>query len=210
MVSLTLHLSCIQKLDAPLLVLFRLQEWAVILHRLTHSLRTQHGAGSSGNAGYFFLPQRHHLCGLQGSPLAHMGIILSTLSTACGIQSSSQQFGQALLSQPSLLRPLHTMITVCLETPTAAEAASSVDIALYEALADALAPSSQQEDQAQAAGPTAVRPSGMGSNTIAQSVHQQMAQLVLGTFIPRYLERWISHFCTPSHCHANIVHAKFR
>lgn len=81
------------------------------------------------------------------------------------------------------------MIASCLETPTAAETASSVDVALYEALADALVPSSQQEDQAQAAGATAVRLSGMGFNANAQSVHQQMAQLVLGTFIPRYLER---------------------
>lgn len=126
---------------------------------------------------------------LQGSPLGHMAAILSTLSMACGTQQSPQQFNQALLSQPALLRPLHTIITTFLETPTAAETASSVDIALYEALADALAPNSQQEEQFPGAGSTAMESNALSSAGRAQVLQQQMAQMVLGTFVPRYLER---------------------
>ena len=139
---------------------------------------------------------------LQGSPLGHMGAVLSTLSMACGTQQSSQHFNQALLSQPALLRPLHTIITACLETPTAAETATSVDVALYEALADALAPNSQQEEQLQGSGSTATESNAVNSAARAQVLQQQMAQMILGAFVPRYLERCVL-CCT---CSPHMLH----
>lgn len=123
---------------------------------------------------------------LQGSPVAHIGIVLATISRACGNQSTPQQFSQALFSQPALLRPLHTVITTCLEVPTAAETASSVDVALYEALADALAPSTQD---------TNCEAAGSGAVDTAAGLHilqQHMSLTVLGTFVPRYLERSVA------------------
>lgn len=120
---------------------------------------------------------------MQGSPLKHMGVVFS-LAQAYSSQPGSQPSSQALLSQPNLLRPLHTIISTCLELATAAETASAIDTALYEALADALAPSS----------PGLCQPQGPASTALAQhagapELQQQPLQMVLATFIPRYLER---------------------
>ena len=113
-----------------------------------------------------------------------MGTVFS-LAQAYSSQQASQSFSQALLSQPNLLRPLHTILSTCLELATAAETASSVDTALYEALADALVPNSPDAPQPLGS----VGAVGLAHPAGAHELQRQPLQMVLATFIPRYLER---------------------
>lgn len=111
-------------------------------------------------------------------------------------QSGQQPPSQALISQPPLLRPLHTLITACLEIPTAASAANPVDVALYEALADALAPAGGRipaEEKSHGAADAevfcrAVAIPSSGGDGVMQT---QLLHLVLGTYIRRYLCRQV-------------------
>ena len=134
------------------------------------------------------------LLGMQASPLGHMATVFEHIMKACSSQAGQQPPSQALAAQPHLLRPLHTLITACIETPTAALAANPVDVALYEALADALAPASGRtpEEEQRRSGVVNMQnqavgiPYHAGSNELLQ---QQLLHLVLGTYIRRYLNR---------------------
>ena len=114
---------------------------------------------------------------------------------ACSSQAGQQPPSQALAAQPHLLRPLHTLITTCLETPIAALTANPVDVALHEALANALAPANgttPAEDQQQRRGDAHVqdRPVGVLSHAgKSELLQQQILHFVLGTYVRRYLSR---------------------
>ncbi|DBB03686.1 TPA: hypothetical protein ACH3X3_011009 [Trebouxia sp. C0006] len=130
---------------------------------------------------------------LQGSPLAHMRTVFLSIIKACTSQVGQQPPIQTLASQPPLMRPLHTLITACLEIPTAALSATSLDVALYETLADALAPAcgrTPAEGEQQRAGDASIpiRPVAVPSRD-GEQLQQQLLHLVLGTYVRRYLCR---------------------
>lgn len=114
---------------------------------------------------------------------------------ACSSQSGQQSPSQALAAQPHLLRPLHTLIIACLETPTAALTANPVDVALYEALASALDPANgttlaEEQQQRSADGYVQDRPIGVLSHARKnEHLQQQLLHFVLGTYVRRYLSR---------------------
>ena len=94
------------------------------------------------------------------------------------------------------MRPLHTLITACLETPTAALSTTSLDVALYETLADALAPacgrtSAEGEQQRAGDGSVPIRPVAVPSRD-GEQLQRQLLHLVLGTYVRRYLCRQAS------------------
>ena len=132
---------------------------------------------------------------LQASPLGHMATIFEHIMKACSNPACQQPPSQTLAAQSHLLRPLHTLITACIETPTAAVDPNPVDIALYEALADALAPAisrtleeEQRRDESFNMQNQAVGiPTPAGSSELLQ---RQLLHLVLGTYLRRYLNRW--------------------
>lgn len=123
-----------------------------------------------------------------------MATIFVHIIKACSFQAGQQPPSQTLAAQPNLLRPLHSLITTCLETPTAALAANPVDVALYEALADALAPASGRtpEEEQQRDGVVNMQNQAVGILNHAGSrevLQQQLLHLVLGTYVRRYLCR---------------------
>lgn len=134
---------------------------------------------------------------MQASPLGHMATIFDHIMKACSSPASQQAPSQTLAAQPHLLRPLHTLITACLETPTAEVDANPVDVALYEALADALAPASgrTEEEEQRRAGSANMQTQAVsvlnyaGSNEVQR---RQLLHLVLGTYIRRYLNRLLA------------------
>ena len=133
---------------------------------------------------------------MQGSPLAHMRNVFLNIIKACNSQVGHQSPSQVLASRPPLLRPLHTLITACLEIPTAALSATSLDVALYETLADALAPacgrtSAEEEQQRAGDGSVPIRPIAVPGRD-GEQLQQQLLQLVLGTYVRRYLCRQAS------------------
>ncbi|DBA80626.1 TPA: hypothetical protein ACH3X1_007876 [Trebouxia sp. C0004] len=130
---------------------------------------------------------------LQGSPLAHMRTVFLSIIKTCTNQVGQQLPSQTLASQPPWLRPLHTLITACLEIPTAALSATSVDVALYETLADALAPaggrtSAEGEQQRAGDGSGPIWPVAVPSRD-GEQLQWQLLHLVLGTYVRRYLCR---------------------
>ena len=129
---------------------------------------------------------------MQASPLGHMATIFEHIMKACSNPAGQQPPSQTLAAQPHLLRPMHTLITACVETPTAAVDPNPVDIAIYEALADALAPASgrapEEEQQRDGLNQAAGVPNRAGSTELLQ---QQLLHLVLGTYLRRYLNRWL-------------------
>lgn len=134
---------------------------------------------------------------MQASPLGHMAIIFEHIMKACSNPACQQPPSQTLAAQPHLLRPLHTLITGCIETPTAAVDPNPVDIALYEALADALAPASGRtpEEEQQRDGLVNMQNQAVSVLTHAGSSElrqRQLLHLVLGTYIRRYLNRWLA------------------
>ena len=133
---------------------------------------------------------------MQGSPLAHMRTVFLSIIKACTSQLGQQPPSQTLASQPPLMRPLHTLITACLEIPTAALSATSLDVALYETLADALAPAcgrtpAEGEQQRAGDGSIPIRPVAVPSRD-GEQLQQQLLHLVLGTYVRRYLCRQVS------------------
>lgn len=131
---------------------------------------------------------------MQASALGHMATVFQHIMKACSSQVGQQPPSQTLAAQPNLLRPLHTLITTCLETPTAALAANPVDVALYEALADALAPASARtpEEEQQREGMVNMQNQAIGILNHAggkELLQQQLLHLVLGTYVRRYLCR---------------------
>ncbi|KAL3145911.1 hypothetical protein ABBQ38_015279 [Trebouxia sp. C0009 RCD-2024] len=157
--------------------------------------------GSPSNAYMEGLHPGQHLASiaqarqaLQASPVCHMATIFVHIIKACSFQAGQQPPSQTLAAQPNLLRPLHSLITTCLETPTAALAANPVDVALYEALADALAPASGRtpEEEQQRDGVVNMQNQAVGILNHAGSrevLQQQLLHLVLGTYVRRYLCR---------------------
>lgn len=132
----------------------------------------------------------------QGSPLAHMRTVFLSIIKACTSQAGQQPLSQTLAFQPPLVRPLHILITACLEIPTAALSATSLDVALYETLADALAPAcgrSPAEGEPQRAGDgiIPVQPVAVPSRD-SEQLQRQLLHLVLGTYVRRYLCRQAS------------------
>ena len=130
---------------------------------------------------------------MQGSPLAHLRTVFLSIIKACTSQLGQQSPSQTLASQPPLMRPLHTLITACLEIPTAALSATSLDVALYETLADALAPAcgrtpAEGEQQRAGDGSIPIRPVAVPSRDDEQ-LQRQLLHLVLGTYVRRYLCR---------------------
>ncbi len=133
---------------------------------------------------------------MQGSPLAHMRTVFLSIIKACTSQVGQQSPSQTLASQPTLLRPLHTLITACLEIPTAALSATSLDVALYETLADALAPAcgrtpAEGEQQRAGDGSIPIWPVAVPSRD-GEQLQRQLLHLVLGTYVRRYLCRQAS------------------
>ena len=144
----------------------------------------------------------HLSCSLmQSSALHHMPTAFQQVLRACTLQAGQQPSSQFLASQLPLLQPLHTLITACLETPTAALTANPVDVALYEALADALAPvgrTSAQEEQRVAAESLPHRVVPVASlNQDGLTRERQLLHFVLGTYVRRYFCRYISDQTTP-------------
>ena len=136
-----------------------------------------------------------------------MRTVLLNIMKACSSHAGQQPPGHSLAAQPPLLRPLHTLITACLEVPTAALTPNPVDVALYEALANALAPvnssssSSPTEDEGQRAGNGNVfaRPSAVSSQD-GDAVQRQLLHFVLSTYVRRYLCRQALRVCAAKHC----------
>ena len=134
---------------------------------------------------------------MQASPLGHMATIFEHIMKACSNPACQQPPSQTLAAQPHLLRPLHTLITACVETPTAAVDPNPVDIALYEALADALAPASGRtpEEEQQRDGLVNMQNQAVGVPKRAGScelLQRQLLHLVLGAYMRRYLNRWLA------------------
>lgn len=133
-----------------------------------------------------------------------MRTVLLNIMKACSNHAGQQPLGHSLAAQPPLLRPLHTLITACLEVPTAALTPNPVDVALYEALANALAPvnsssssSSPAEEEGQRAGNGNVlaRPSAVSSRD-GDAGQRQLLHFVLGTYVRRYLCRQALRVCS--------------
>ncbi len=126
-----------------------------------------------------------------------MTTVFQSTMEACISRSGQQPPSQTLASQPPFLRPLHTLITACLETPTAALTANPVDVALYETLANALAPTSgrstTEEQQRAGDGGLTIRAVAVASLAgDGEALQQQLLHLVLGTYVRRYLCRQVN------------------